>query len=65
MALRRLVCLPLLLGASLVFTAPPAVALSRSPVTVTVADPSPNPLQPVICAVKADAEGCKKSEPPK
>jgi len=71
MTLRRLVCLPLLLGACLTLTVPAAGALAGSsrpagsPVTALTANDQPSPLQPVICAPKADAEGCKKSEPPK
>jgi hypothetical protein len=63
MALRRLVCLPVLAGAIVFGAAPPAPARATAP--VTIADDQPNPLQPVICALKADAEGCKKAEPPK
>ncbi len=67
MILCRLVCLPLLLGAALTFTAPAASALQVAPAQIraTIPDDQPNPLQPVICAIKADAEGCKKAEPPK
>jgi hypothetical protein len=71
MTLQRRACLPLLLGACLTLTAPAAGAftgsprLAGAPAPARIADDKPSPLQPVICAVKADAEGCKKAEPPK
>jgi len=71
MTLQRRVCFPLLLGACVTLTAPAAGAFTGwsppagSPATARIADDKPSPLQPVICAIKADAEGCKKAEPPK
>jgi hypothetical protein len=73
MTLQRRVCFPLLLGACVTLTAPAAGAFTGtgssrpagSPANARIADDKPSPLQPVICALKADAEGCKKTEPPK
>jgi hypothetical protein len=71
MTLRRIAGVPLLLGVSLTLMAPAAGALTGSvppasaSVRATIGADQPNPLQPVICALKADAEGCKKAEPPK